>query len=101
MCSHDHLNKIASTCCHDWKVVGKRLLTYQDVDDIEREGYSEQERRDKLFEVWRRKKGSGATYRVIINTFNEIKNQQAAEMVKNLLQSDISQGRLHLNGMHH
>ena len=54
----------------------------QDVEDIEREGHSEQEKRDKLLEVWHRRKGSGATYRVMMKAFNDVQNQQAAQMVK-------------------
>ena len=72
--------------------MGKRLVDSQDVDDIEREGHSEQEMRDKLFEVWKRRRGSGATYRVVMKAFNDVKNQQAAEMLKDLL-SSIPQGR--------
>ena len=73
-------------------MVGKRLVDSQDVDDIEREGHSEQEMRDKLFEVWKRRRGSRATYRVVMKAFNDVKNQQAAEILKDLL-SSIPQGR--------
>ena len=76
--------------------MGRRLVESRDVDDIEREGHSEQEMRDKLFEVWKRR-GSGATYRVVMKAFNDVKNQQAAEMLKDLL-SSIPQGR---QCMHH
>ena len=68
----------------------------QDVEDIEREGHSEQEKRDKLLEVWYRRKGSGATYRVMMKAFNDVQNQQAAQMVKELLRSDNSQGTLYV-----
>eukprot|EP00731_Ephydatia_muelleri_P003645 Em0001g3645a len=90
-CSTEHLNIIAATFSYDWRVVGRRLVDSQDVDDIEREGHSEQEMRDKLFEVWKRRRGSGATYRVVMKAFNDVKNQQAAEMLKDLL-SSIPQG---------
>ena len=72
--------------------MGRRLVDSQDVDDIEREERTEQEMRDKLFEVWKRRRGSGATYRVVMKAFNDVKNQQAAEMLKDLL-SSIPQGR--------
>ena len=89
MCSTEHLNKIAANFTYDWTVVGRRLVDSQDVADIEKEGHSEQDKRDKLFEVWKRRKGFGATYREMMNAFNEVKNQQCVEMVKDLL-SDIA-----------
>ena len=72
--------------------MGRRLLKSRDVEDVNQEGHSEQEKRDKMFEVWQRRKGSGATYRVLIKAFNEVQNQKAAEMVKDLL-SEIAQGK--------
>ena len=85
MCSTDHLNKIAVTFTYDWMVVGRRLVDTQDVADIEKEGHSEQDKKDKLFEVWKRRKGCGTTYREMMNAFSGSKNQQCVEMVKDLL----------------
>lgn len=71
-------------------------MSAQDVQDIDREGHNEQERRYKLFEVWQRRKGCDATYTVMITAFNEVMNRQCADRVKMLL-SDIVQGRLYIS----
>lgn len=92
VCSTEHLNKIAATFNYDWRAVGRRLVEARDVEDVDREGHSEQEKRDKIFEVWMKRKGSEATYRKLMNSFKEVHNQLAADMVKELLLT-IAKGR--------
>ena len=77
----------------DWRVVGRRLLTDspQTIVDIDREdtSKSEQSKRDKMFEKWKEIKGSHATYKALMAVFMELKNHQAAEIMKKL----VAQGR--------
>ena len=85
LCSVEHMNTVAVTCSFDWKVVGRRLVGDQAIEDIDKEEQSEQRKRDKMFQKWLEMEGSKATYRVLIGVFEEVKNHQAAETVRSLL----------------
>ena len=76
-----------ATFAFDWKVVGRRLLDRQTVEDIDREGHNEQEKRDQMFDKWLRKKGSLATYRVLMDVLRKVGNIQAEEAVEKLASS--------------
>ena len=86
-CSTDHMLTVAAKCIFNWRVVGRRLLMDrpQTIEDIDREERSEDVKRDKMFEKWKEMKGSSATYRALMEVFEEIGNHQAAEMVKGLV----------------
>ena len=73
-------------------MVGRRLLDPQAIDDINREEWSEQSKRDKMFLKWKEMKGSHATYTALMGVFEDLENHQAAVMVKNLVLS-IAEGR--------
>ena len=92
-CSVKHMNTVAATCPFDWKVVGRRLVGEQAIEDIDREQQGEQRKRDKMFQKWLEMEGSKATYRVLIGVFEEINNVQAAEAVKKALVPPIAEGR--------
>ena len=64
----------------------------QAIEDIDKEEQSEQRKRDKMFQKWQEIEGSGATYRVLIGVFEDVKNHQAAEAVRSLVPS-IAEGR--------
>ena len=83
---------MAVTCSFDWKVVGRRLVGEQAIVDIDREEQGEQRKRDKMFQKWLEMEGTKATYRVLIDVFEEVKNHQAAEAVKALV-PPIAEGR--------
>ena len=91
-CSVEHMNEVALSCSFDWKVVGRRLLGEQAIEDIDREEDNEQRKRDKMFVKWREQEGSKVTYRVLIGVFEEVGNRQAAEVVTALL-PPIAKGR--------
>ena len=63
----------------------------QTVEDIDREERSEEVKRDKMFEKWKERKGSRATYRALMKAFEEVGNHQAAGMVKELV-SPVAEG---------
>ena len=92
-CSNEHMFTIATNCTFDWRVVGRRLLfdRPQTVADIDREDKSEEVKRDKMFEKWKEMKGSRATYRALMEVFEDAGNHQGAEMVKELV-SPIAEG---------
>ena len=83
-CSEEHIYEI-STFSFDWKMLGKRLIGFQTTEDIDREEHSEQNKRDKMMEKWLQMKGCKATYRVLIEALQRIKNVQAAEAVQKLV----------------
>ena len=84
--------KIA-TFSFDWKTVGKRLIGSQTVEDIDREERSEQNKRDKMFEMWLKMKGSEATYRVLFCVLKDVQNTLVAEEVQKLASSLCIAGR--------
>ena len=93
-CSEEHIYEI-STLSIEWKMLGKRLIGLQTTEDIDREEHSEQNKRDKMLEKWLEMKGSKATYRVLIEALQRIKNVQAAEAVQKLASSLMA-----IEGMH-
>ena len=84
-CSVEHINTVIETCCFDWKVVGTRLVGEQTIEDIDREEQDEQRKRAEMFQIWVLMEGTKATYRVLIDVFEDIKNYQAAEAVRSLV----------------
>ena len=65
----------------------KRLIGIQAINDINIEEQSEQNKRDKMLEKWLEIKGSKATFRALIEAFNDIDNIRAAEEVQKLASS--------------
>ena len=90
-CCEEHLYKIA-TLVFDWKAIGKRLIGSQAIRDIDREEDSEQNKRDRMLDSWLERKGSTATYRVLVDTLKDIRNTKAAEAVQKLASSIVSKG---------
>ena len=72
-------------CDFDWKPVGRRLLeSEQIITDIHREEPNEQNRREKMLMMWQSQKGSSATYSVLAEAFEKLRNSKIAEMVKEM-----------------
>ena len=67
----------------------------QTIADIDCEDKSEEVKRDKMFEKWKEMKGSRATYRALVKAFEEVGNNQAAEMVKELVSPIVAGGCCH------
>ena len=91
-CSVEHMNKVALSFNFDWKVVGRRLVGEQAIEDIDREEQGEQRKRDKMFLKWLEQEGTKATYRVLIGVFEEVNYHQTAEAVRSLV-PPIAEGR--------
>ncbi|KAL5516818.1 hypothetical protein EMCRGX_G002238 [Ephydatia muelleri] len=70
----------------DWKVVGRRLIGEQKVNDIEREGSNEKDKRDKMLLEWRKAKSHDATYQALVNVLRSIENITTANRVEELMQ---------------
>ena len=77
--------------------MGRRLIDFQPIEDIEREEQSEQNKRDRMLEKWLEMKGSEATYRALIHVLTDVINTQVAEEVQKLASSIATEGMLHLN----
>ena len=74
-----------STFRFDWDVVCRRLVGPQFVSEIQQEGSSEQNKKDRVLEKWLEVKGSNATYRELINVFEKLKCHEAAHAVRGLV----------------
>eukprot|EP00731_Ephydatia_muelleri_P002421 Em0001g2421a len=82
-CSEEDIYTIAGYDL-DWKVVGRRLIGEQKVMDIDREGSSENDKRDKMLLEWRKTKTRDATYQALVNVLRTIGNNATADRVEEL-----------------
>ena len=89
-CSDEDIYTIAGYD-FDWKCVGRRLLSDQKVTDIETEGSSERDKRDKLLLEWKKAKSRDATYQALVKVLRAIQNNATADRVEALEKSK-SQG---------
>ena len=68
--------------------VARRLIGPQLTKDIiGKEGLSEQDKRDEVFEKWLEMKGPMATYRELVNVFEKLQDIEAAEAIRKLTTS--------------
>ena len=81
-CSSDLANKVAR------KIDGWRELSLEDAEmsEIECDNKKEMERRLETLRMWKRKCGSSATHRVLVEAFLKCQRVDLAETVFNLLE---------------
>ena len=82
-CSEEDIYTIAGYD-FDWKCVGRRLLGYLKVEDIDREGSSEAEKREMTLLEWKRTKSHDATYQALVKVLRNIKNNATADRIEEL-----------------
>eukprot|EP00731_Ephydatia_muelleri_P002687 Em0001g2687a len=82
-CSEEDMYKITGYQ-FDWRRVGRRLLSDQNVRDIDIEGGSEREKRDKMLIEWKRTKSRNATYQALVKELRAIGNNATADRVEEL-----------------
>jgi hypothetical protein len=88
-----HEEKISSSFCGKWRLLPSHLEMEDIVaEDIDREhpGGEESEKRCSFLKKWKKMRGSGATYRKLINALLEAKCRSDAEGVCKLLQNHVS-----------
>ena len=68
----------------DWMPVGRRLLSDQKVMDIDREGGSEGEKREKMLLKWKKIKSRDATFQALVKVLRAIENNATADRVEDL-----------------
>ena len=76
----------------DWRLVGRRLLCDQSVRDINIEGGSEREKKNKMLIEWKRTKSRDATYQALVKVLRAIENNAAADRVEELEWKNKQQG---------
>ena len=76
----------------DWKIVGRRLVGDQKVRDIDCEGTSERDKRDKMLLDWIKTKSCDATYQALVMVLRAIENNATANLVEELERKRRSQG---------
>ncbi len=86
--SDQDLDQISSSCCKEFRKLSSHLgMKEIDVNDIERDGKSESEKRDAFFKKWKEMKGCNATYRVLIAALMNINCREDAESVCKVLKT--------------
>eukprot|EP00731_Ephydatia_muelleri_P002940 Em0001g2940a len=88
-CSEEDIYTIAGYD-FEWRVVGRRLLSDQRVRDIDCEGSSERDKRDKMLLEWKKAKSRDATYQALVKVLRAIENNATADRVE-ALEKSISQ----------
>ena len=84
-CSEEHLLEVATFI--DWQKVGPWLenVGRQAVEDIDHEGYDQDDKRAKLMDLWEKRNGGSATYDQLITAMLKAKNRSNAEAVCKML----------------
>ena len=82
-CSEEDIYTIAGYDL-DWRVVGRRLIGEQKVTDIDHDGSSENDKRDKMLLEWKKTKSHDATYQALVNVLRMIGNNATADCVEKL-----------------
>ena len=86
-CTSEHLRDIALSL-ESWREVAPYLgLSSADVVTTERNAHSEQERRQKILEMWKSKFTFKATYRVLIEVLLKMGRAEQAQQICCLLVS--------------
>ena len=85
-CDDKLLLKISATVNFNWKTIGRRLVGFNTVKEIDQKAEQrELEKRDDMFEKWIELKGSKATYRALIEVFEEVNDPLAARAVREIV----------------
>ena len=82
-CSEEDIYTIAGYDL-DWRVVGRRLIGEQKVTDIDHDGSSENDKKDKMLLEWKKTKSHDATYQALVNVLRMIGNNATADRVEEL-----------------
>ena len=82
-CSEKDIYKI-TRYDFDWRHVGRRLISDQKTRDIDREGGSERDKREKMLLEWKRTKACDATYRALVKVLRDLENNATADRVEEL-----------------
>ena len=82
-CSEEDIYTIAGYDL-DWRVVGRRLIGDQKVMDIDRDGSSENDKRDKMLLEWKKTKSHDATYQALVYVLRMIGSNATADRVEEL-----------------
>ena len=99
--SEVHIDDISRCICRKWRSLVPQLkLKGIVISDIEHETGVEEERRSKFLSLWKKQKGSEATYRWLIHALLEIDCRSDAEYVCKLLKTSESASRNTASTMH-
>ena len=82
-CSEEDIYTIAGYD-FEWTLVGRRLLSDQRVRDIDREGSSERDKRDKMLLDWKKAKSHDATYQALVKVLRDLENNATADRIEEL-----------------
>ena len=88
-----HLEEISRSHCKNWRRLPSHLeLEDIVVSDIDHKQVDEAEKRREFFFEWKKRNGSGASYRCLIRALLDVSYRQDAESICKILQESISSG---------
>ena len=76
----------------EWMRLGRRLVGDQKVRDIDREGTSEGDKREKMLLEWKSTKSRDATYQALVKVLRDLQNNATADRVEELERKRRPQG---------
>ena len=89
--SDAHLDDFSRCCSSDWKFLCSHLkLDKIVVDDIDCRPLSPKQKRRRFFSEWKQRKGSDATYKVLVQALLEIDRRKDAEYLCELLKNSLT-----------
>ena len=73
-------------CFSQWRVIFGSLLSELDLDDIDRDKHTEEEKRIAALRKWKDRKGCEATYKVLVDAlWNRGERYQAENLCRKIL----------------
>lgn len=98
-CTNQHLQDIA-LFLKSWRTVAHHLeLSNVKVDEVERDGVNEKEKKVKILESWKAKFAFKANYRMLIEALLKCEEAYQAEQVCHLLESQKGTLAVYVNSM--
>ena len=85
----------------EWRRVGRRLVGNQMVNDIDNEGGSEKEKREKMLLEWKRTKPHDCTYQALVKVLRSVDNKATADRVQELEKNRSQVKKLHSSPKQH
>ena len=99
-CSEEDIYRIAGYDL-DWRLVGRRLIGDLKIKDIDKEGGSERDKRERMLLGWKTTKARNATYGALVKVLRDLENNATADRVEELeRKSRTSQGNIKLAHQH-
>ena len=91
-CDSDIISSLADCFCH-WKVIFGSLLSELDLNDVNKENLTEEEKRIAALRKWKARNGSEATYNILVDALLNKGERYQAESLCKILADHLSHNK--------